>query len=498
MTVPLILCRADEYNSAGEVFGEICTDGQATHTSLVGVLAANAGMAGSDSVGEEWAAAYDQAAGLALSASGHLATACGQTRDLIAISVHNHAVAEAAADHGNVSPPTPPQLLPTPCLIDSVASAAGDGIPEPFGWSIVKDLVGWAWPNGHQDQLRSAETAWHTAAADYRLLAARVPRAVGLLQNQQSDEIPAAIGACTERQSDLTNLGDIYQLVGDACGEYAQHLDDAHHEILEELQEFAVEFVAGEVAFAVLAPVTAGLSEVVGNTAMAARIAVKARRIATIIANLATRARAIATRITETLVGRARALADKVGQWVDAARPKLLPFLRRGEPDSGLTQQVADDILATPKGSRPDPTTYLSPDYVKYHLAQFEDGAVRFQSETGLAKYGIGQRDGTSFVMPKAEADALLVATKGDRAALEKALGLQDGFLQNNTLVRVDIPDPNAHGLRIPSGNEAGANSQWIPGGRLPGDAREAIIDAPGMTSGVDYHVSVVTTGGAK
>ncbi|GAB4587661.1 WXG100-like domain-containing protein [Nocardia sp. IFM 10818] len=324
-TVPLIVCRADEYRSAGEIFGTIATGAQTTHEGLLGVLVANAGMAGSDSVGQEWAAAYDQAASLAIAASADLATACAQTRNLIAAGVHNHAVAEATANHGDVPAPEPPQLLPPPCFVNSVPSAAGDGLPEPFGWSIVKDLVGWAWPNGHQDQLRAADTAWHTAAADFRILAQQVSQSVSLLQNQQSEEIPAAVAACTERQTDLNELADICAALGNSCGEYAQHLDDAHHEILEELKDFAVEAVAGEVLFAVLAPVTAGISEVAGNAALAARAAYRATRIAKIISELATKARAVAARVL-ALVERARALGGKVSQWVTAARSRLAVY----------------------------------------------------------------------------------------------------------------------------------------------------------------------------
>ncbi|WP_218021473.1 WXG100-like domain-containing protein [Nocardia acidivorans] len=323
-TVPLILCRADEYHSAGEVFGQICADGQTTHTGLIGVLSANAGMAGSDSVGQEWATAYDKVAALALTASADLATACGQTRDLIAVAVHNHAVAEAAAHHDEAAPPPAPQLLPTPCLVDVAPSAAGDGIPEPFGWSFIKDLVGAAWPNGHQDQLHAAESAWHTAAIDYRLLATQVSPALTFLQNQQSEEIPTTIAAATERQADLNNLADVCQSLGDACGEYAKHLDEAHHQILDELKEFAAEAIVGELFFAALTPVTAGASAVIGNTALGARAAFKARRVATIIANLATKATAVATRITSTLLERCGALANKIRQWVAAARTRLL------------------------------------------------------------------------------------------------------------------------------------------------------------------------------
>ncbi|MET9492785.1 ADP-ribosyltransferase domain-containing protein [Nocardia sp. NPDC006630] len=322
-TVPVILCRADEYHSAGEVFGGIVTEAVSVHEGLIGVLSANAGMAGSDSVGGKWAASYDEAAGLAMSTSARLTTASGQTRDLISVGLHNLQTGESAANFNSVPPPAAPQMLPVPCLVETPASAAGDGIPEPFGWSIIKDLVGAAWPNGHQDELHTAEAAWNTAASDFRTLAIGVPEAVGFLSNQQSDEIPAAIDACTQRQNDLNSLADACQSLGQACGEYAHHLDEAHHQILDELKEFAAEAVVGELAFAALAPFTAGISEWVGNTALGARVAMKARRVAAIIANLATKAAEIVSRTVKPLSNALKPLLERISTWVDAARTKL-------------------------------------------------------------------------------------------------------------------------------------------------------------------------------
>lgn len=46
--------------------------------------------------------------------------------------------------------------------------------------------------------------------------------------------------------------------------------------------------------------------------------------------------------------------------------------------------------------------------------------------------------------------------------------------------VRVDIPNPT--GLRMPSGNELGANAQWLPDGKTLRRQREQMsIDLPGQ-----------------
>src|SRR6185437_9906979 len=118
-------------------------------------------------------------------------------------------------------------------------------------------------------------------------------------------------------------------------------------------------------------------------------------------------------------------------------------------PLHGLTHEKRDEILATPKGGRPDPSEYLSREYIEQHLDQFHEGVTRFMPESNLDKYGIAQRDGTSFVMPKGEADALIEATHGDPRAMERALGLVEGFLESNKIVRIDIGHPDEYNLRI-------------------------------------------------
>lgn len=158
---------------------------------------------------------------------------------------------------------------------------------------------------------------------------------------------------------------------------------------------------------------------------------------------------------------------------------------------NGLTAERRDEIIAMPKGTRPDPSEYLSPKYIDSHLQKFSDGATRFMPESNLEKYGIAQRDGTSFVMPSHEADAMKAATGGDLREMENELGLPRGFLDSNKIVRIDISDPEDFNLRIPSGNEAGANEQWNPGGILPNGASEAVIDG-GLIPPDHYTVSDV------
>ncbi len=136
-----------------------------------------------------------------------------------------------------------------------------------------------------------------------------------------------------------------------------------------------------------------------------------------------------------------------------------------------LDQATIDKILSTPKGQRPDPSTYLSQDYIKAHLLEFEGGVTKVmpQAPTGT----VGPMGG-GFVMSKTRADELIKLAGGDRAKLEELLGFDKGYLGKDP-VRVDIESPS--GLRMPTGNELGANTHWEPGGYTSGGIKEAVVD---------------------
>ena len=84
--------------------------------------------------------------------------------------------------------------------------------------------------------------------------------------------------------------------------------------------------------------------------------------------------------------------------------------------------------------------------------------------------------DGTQFVMPKDYCDVIAREANGNIAVFEKRLGFDPGhFEDGGELIRIDVDDLSDLNLRVPSGNEAGANSHWIPGGYTDGGVPEAI-----------------------
>ncbi len=91
--------------------------------------------------------------------------------------------------------------------------------------------------------------------------------------------------------------------------------------------------------------------------------------------------------------------------------------------------------------------------------------------------------------MPSVEADKLVEQAGGNIQVLADSLGLPTEMLEGNELVRVDFPNPVELGLRMPSGNEAGANEYWLAGGKLPEGGSEAILDVGNVESS-RYNVS--------
>ena len=116
---------------------------------------------------------------------------------------------------------------------------------------------------------------------------------------------------------------------------------------------------------------------------------------------------------------------------------------------------------------------------IAFRLDKFNEGAIRFTRQSDIEKYGtIGPSEGT-FVIPKSEFDNMLRQTDGNLALVEEKLGLKAGRLSNGEVKAIFIAPTELTRLRIPSGNELGVNSNWIPGGQTSGGVTEAVVDVP-------------------
>jgi len=167
--------------------------------------------------------------------------------------------------------------------------------------------------------------------------------------------------------------------------------------------------------------------------------------------------------------------------WVDpwglSCKNAWNDFQRKTKGAFSSVKQAARAYKATKGIAKPekfpDPVTYLDSDKIKSHLSQFEGGVSKIAWGVNPAYSEIGPPGG-HFVMPKSVADDVISRSGGDVRTIEKMLGLSKGDL-GDVPVRIDISNPT--GLRMPSGNEAGANNFWLPGGYTSGRIPEATID---------------------
>jgi len=147
-----------------------------------------------------------------------------------------------------------------------------------------------------------------------------------------------------------------------------------------------------------------------------------------------------------------------------------------GNPMTGGKIDEIIEIKKNNPNNLPDPSEYLSADYIEAHLSKFDEGALRF---TSTGRENIGPPGGT-FVIPKKEFDNLMASTNGDLNSIEVELGLATGTLTTNiesTVIYI-IPPEKLSNIWIPIGNETGANEKWIPGGYTVNGVPEAVIDS--------------------
>lgn len=60
---------------------------------------------------------------------------------------------------------------------------------------------------------------------------------------------------------------------------------------------------------------------------------------------------------------------------------------------------------------------------------------------------------------------------------LEQKLGLDVNYLDGSDVMILYIDNPGTYNLRMPSGNEPGANEFWTPGGKTSGGVNEAVME---------------------
>ena len=144
--------------------------------------------------------------------------------------------------------------------------------------------------------------------------------------------------------------------------------------------------------------------------------------------------------------------------------------------DNWDKDRLFDEVLGAPKGERPLPETYLTAAQISKHLSFFDEGLVRITSAIAFERYKtLGPDNG--FAMSKTQFDLIKNKAGGDLRLIERYLGLERDSLQDDDLLIAFIPPQNMPTIKIPSGNEVGANQYWLPGGVTSGGIREVVLD---------------------
>lgn len=171
-------------------------------------------------------------------------------------------------------------------------------------------------------------------------------------------------------------------------------------------------------------------------------------------------------------------MKGKVDDFLAAGRGMFSDAIMAVAKKTGVSPEKLQSIVDLGRGARPDPSTYLSKSYIADHLARFDEGAIRFGSRSSYNQYGtLGPSGG--FVMSKREFERVMNEAQGDLRKVEEMLGLDKNYLSGSDTMIMFIDKKDFTNLKMPSGNEGGANQHWIPGGVTSGGVNEAVMDFP-------------------
>ena len=364
--------------------------------ALSGGLGGTESMAGDDEAGRSWSSSYDAATETVMGVGADVTNASYKLAGLLEMTWGNHARADAGSHPGGAYSsylPRPMDYADNRVRPYDVPLSAGGFPGEPRGWSLIRSAVGYAWPSGHQDQLRAAGKSWGAAATAMSDASILVTPAVSALQEQQSPEIADAVMVSRAMQTHICDLSDAYTNLQNACDEYAGFLDRAHHDAGRELESLVRWTIGIESAGAFLTVVSAGLSEAGAQAAEAARIALTAGRVAGIIRDLISAAAGVcrtigtaATRVLEI----SRKLKVLLGARLSRATTEAVAKL----PDEAKTaEELAESRLSTalPNNRGLDASELKQTKTVAQHTREYtrQGRLARPYNDSGVTMQGI-------------------------------------------------------------------------------------------------------------
>ncbi|WP_225848314.1 hypothetical protein [Streptomyces sp. HPF1205] len=235
-----------DLNSVGLAFADGQSRLDTIGSTLTNALQYAAGMAGDDSYGRNFAATYDPAAKALFHALSAAVRAIGSASTALVTTANNYLKAD---HHSNPKAgSTPPEQFPLPAVYSDVTYPDPDPAIGP-GHSSVPHALAKYWPNGHQDQLRDAATAFRTASTALDTLGTSLHGQVtSLTDNNSDDSLTAMAGFWTKIWQDAPDGGQAplstakyaCDQLAKACDSFAQAIDNAHSTTEHKLSEAGI------------------------------------------------------------------------------------------------------------------------------------------------------------------------------------------------------------------------------------------------------------------
>ncbi|WP_329457964.1 WXG100-like domain-containing protein [Streptomyces sp. NBC_01497] len=257
----------DDLNAVAGKFATGQNDLDTAASALNAALQSAAGMAGNDDYGHNFARKYDPAAKALFHTLSAGIRAIGQASEALVTTANNYLKAD---HHSNAAKGKgAPKLYPWPLVVTDImypdpASAVGPG------HSSVPSVIAKYWPNGHQDKLRDAATAYRTASTAIQGIGRALHGQVqSLTDNNSDDSVRAMAGFWAKIWQDGGNTGkaplsaahDACDKLASACDKFAHAIDEAHSSTEEKLAGAGIAVGLTTAVGVLLTVVTAGASD---------------------------------------------------------------------------------------------------------------------------------------------------------------------------------------------------------------------------------------------
>ncbi|WP_225850613.1 hypothetical protein [Streptomyces sp. HPF1205] len=215
-------------------------------TTLNTALQNISGMAGDDSYGHGFAATYDPAAKALFGALSAADRAIGQAATGLVTTANNYLKAD---HHSNPKAgATPPEQFEPPVVYADIFYPDPPSAVGP-GHSSVPHAIAKYWPNGHQDSLRTAATAFRTASSAIDTLGGGLHgQVLSITDNNSGDSITAMADFWAQIWKDdadggkapLSTAKYACDQLAKACDAFAQAIDTAHSKVEHKLGEAGI------------------------------------------------------------------------------------------------------------------------------------------------------------------------------------------------------------------------------------------------------------------